>query len=79
MSQLNQDNMGAFQAKLKGATAEEIIARLKERLAGYKVPKQIHFVDELPRNVMGKVQKNELRQLVSEPDGTKNATEGAAS
>ncbi|MBE9554591.1 MAG: malonyl-CoA synthase, partial [Proteobacteria bacterium] len=43
-------------------TAEEIIARLKERLAGYKVPKQIHFVDELPRNVMGKVQKNVLRE-----------------
>jgi malonyl-CoA/methylmalonyl-CoA synthetase len=41
---------------------EEIIARLKERLAGYKVPKQVHFVDELPRNVMGKVQKNILRE-----------------
>ena len=40
---------------------EEVIAKLKERLAGYKVPKQIHFVDELPRNVMGKVQKNVLR------------------
>lgn len=42
-------------------SAEEIIAKLKERLAGYKVPKQVHFVDELPRNVMGKVQKNVLR------------------
>ena len=43
-------------------SAEEIIAKLKERLAGYKVPKQVHFVDELPRNVMGKVQKNLLRE-----------------
>ncbi len=43
-------------------TEDEIIARLKERLAGYKVPKQVHFVDELPRNVMGKVQKNILRE-----------------
>jgi malonyl-CoA/methylmalonyl-CoA synthetase len=42
-------------------SAEGIIAQLKERLAGYKVPKQIHFVDELPRNVMGKIQKNVLR------------------
>jgi malonyl-CoA/methylmalonyl-CoA synthetase len=42
--------------------AEEIVARLKQRLAGYKVPKQVHFVDELPRNVMGKVQKNILRE-----------------
>ena len=40
---------------------ETVIAALKEQLAGYKVPKQIHFVDELPRNVMGKIQKNVLR------------------
>src|SRR5690606_13289247 len=38
-----------------------LIAALKERLAGYKVPKAVHFVDQLPRNVMGKVQKNVLR------------------
>jgi malonyl-CoA/methylmalonyl-CoA synthetase len=43
-------------------SGEEIVARLKQRLAGYKVPKQVHFVDELPRNVMGKVQKNILRE-----------------
>jgi len=42
--------------------AETLIAALKEQLAGYKVPKQIHFVDELPRNVMGKIQKNVLRE-----------------
>lgn len=42
--------------------ADELIARMKERLAGYKVPKEVHFVDELPRNVMGKVQKNVLRE-----------------
>ncbi len=42
--------------------AEALIAALKEQLAGYKVPKEIHFVDELPRNVMGKIQKNVLRE-----------------
>ena len=42
--------------------AETLIAALKEQLAGYKVHKQIHFVDELPRNVMGKIQKNVLRE-----------------
>ncbi len=42
--------------------AETLIAALKEQLAGYKVPKEIHFVDELPRNVMGKIQKNVLRE-----------------
>jgi len=39
----------------------EIIHTLHGRLARYKVPKRILFVDELPRNTMGKVQKNLLR------------------
>jgi malonyl-CoA/methylmalonyl-CoA synthetase len=39
----------------------EIIGAIKARLAGYKIPKRIVFVDELPRNAMGKVQKNALR------------------
>ena len=39
----------------------EIIDALDRRLARYKVPKRIVFVDELPRNTMGKVQKNLLR------------------
>ncbi len=38
-----------------------IIAALKDRLANFKVPKRVYFVDELPRNTMGKVQKNALR------------------
>jgi malonyl-CoA/methylmalonyl-CoA synthetase len=40
----------------------EMIARLKTRLAGYKVPKRIHIVTELPRNAMGKVEKAVLRK-----------------
>ncbi len=39
-----------------------MIARAREQLAAYKAPKWILFVDELPRNAMGKVQKNLLRQ-----------------
>jgi malonyl-CoA/methylmalonyl-CoA synthetase len=39
-----------------------IIASLRERLANYKLPKQVHFIDALPRNTMGKVQKNLLRE-----------------
>jgi malonyl-CoA/methylmalonyl-CoA synthetase len=38
------------------------IAQLCERLARYKVPRRFLVVDELPRNAMGKVQKNILRQ-----------------
>lgn len=39
-----------------------VIAHLKAELANYKVPKRVHFLPELPRNAMGKVQKNVLRQ-----------------
>jgi malonyl-CoA/methylmalonyl-CoA synthetase len=46
-------------------TEEEMIAALKSEIAGFKVPKRIHFVAELPRNAMGKVQKNVLREKYS--------------
>ncbi len=39
----------------------QVIAALKSRIANFKVPKRVHFVPELPRNAMGKVQKNLLR------------------
>jgi malonyl-CoA/methylmalonyl-CoA synthetase len=45
----------------KVPTEAEVIAALKSKLANFKVPKQVHFVDDLPRNAMGKVQKNLLR------------------
>jgi len=43
-----------------------IIAELKQVLANYKVPKRVFFVDALPRNTMGKVQKNILRDEYAE-------------
>ncbi len=39
-----------------------LVAALKTRIAGFKVPKQVFVVNELPRNTMGKVQKNLLRE-----------------
>jgi fatty-acyl-CoA synthase len=39
---------------------DELIAFCRERLARFKVPKSVRFVDELPRNSMGKIQKSEL-------------------
>jgi acyl-CoA synthetase (AMP-forming)/AMP-acid ligase II len=43
------------------ATAEEIIAYARERIAGFKLPKSIDFVTALPRNPTGKVLRRELR------------------
>jgi malonyl-CoA/methylmalonyl-CoA synthetase len=40
----------------------EVVAALRERLAAFKLPKHVEVVDELPRNAMGKVQKNLLRE-----------------
>ena len=42
-------------------TADEIIAFAKSRIAGFKVPKSVDFVDALPRNASGKILKKELR------------------
>ena len=42
--------------------AAALIAELKGRIANFKVPKRVFVVGELPRNTMGKVQKNLLRE-----------------
>ncbi len=48
------------------AVSEQAITQaLKNAIANFKVPKQVHVVTELPRNAMGKVQKNLLRQQFS--------------
>jgi fatty-acyl-CoA synthase len=44
------------------ATADELTALCREQLAGFKVPKEISFLDALPRNPSGKVLKRDLRQ-----------------
>ena len=45
----------------------QIIASLKAKLANFKIPKRCVIVTELPRNAMGKVQKNLLREQYSDP------------
>jgi malonyl-CoA/methylmalonyl-CoA synthetase len=41
---------------------KDIVDALKGKLARFKQPKKVYFVSELPRNAMGKVQKNALRE-----------------
>lgn len=54
-----------------GASLSEdgIIEAVRRELAGFKVPKKVHLVADLPRNAMGKVQKNVLRDRYSQPAG----------
>ena len=51
-----------------GAACDEaaMLSALKTNLAGYKIPKRIVALGELPRNAMGKVQKNRLRDQFSD-------------
>jgi len=55
---------------LQGVQLDEsaIIAKLKRELANYKVPKRVIVLADLPRNAMGKVQKNVLRQTYAADD-----------
>lgn len=48
------------------AAADQVRAWCRDRLAGYKVPRYVVVLDELPRNAAGKVLKPELRALVLE-------------
>ena len=54
----------AFVVPRDGAslTTEQLIEFYRERLAGFKVPRQFEFIDLLPRNASGKVLKKELRE-----------------
>ncbi|HEX3286150.1 MAG TPA: long-chain-fatty-acid--CoA ligase FadD2 [Mycobacterium sp.] len=55
----------AFVVKTEGASIDEDAIKnyVKENLARYKVPREVIFLDELPRNPTGKVLKRELREM----------------
>ena len=58
------EGVTAVVVKDKAATLDEaaVVNALDGRLAKFKMPKRVVFVDDLPRNTMGKVQKNVLRE-----------------
>ncbi|HDI59868.1 MAG TPA: long-chain fatty acid--CoA ligase [Desulfobacteraceae bacterium] len=49
-------------------TAEEVVAFCKEKMAAYKVPRQVEFIDALPKSAVGKILRKELRRLGAEPE-----------
>ncbi|MEP7061054.1 MAG: AMP-binding protein [Betaproteobacteria bacterium] len=48
-------------------TEASVIGALKREIAHFKLPKRVVFADDLPRNAMGKVQKNVLRESLATP------------
>ena len=47
------------------ATRENITRYMRDKVAPYKVPKRIEFMEELPVSAVGKVLKRELREIMS--------------
>jgi len=56
----------AFIVKADDITEEELIKFCEEKLARYKVPREVHFLLELPRNASKKLLRRELRHLLEE-------------
>jgi acyl-CoA synthetase (AMP-forming)/AMP-acid ligase II len=58
------ESVKAFIVRKPGASLSpgELIAFARERIAGYKVPRSVDFIDALPRNPTGKILKRELRK-----------------
>jgi fatty-acyl-CoA synthase len=52
-----------------GLTVEDIHAFCRDRIAGYKVPRVIRFVDAFPMTVTGKIQKFEMRTAMEREAG----------
>jgi fatty-acyl-CoA synthase len=53
--------VSAFVVRKGEVSEDELVAHLRERLAGFKLPKRVVFVEDLPRNASGKILKRELR------------------
>jgi malonyl-CoA/methylmalonyl-CoA synthetase len=54
----------AFVETSEALGSEAIVAALRDRLASFKIPKDVRFTDGLPRNAMGKIDKPALRNLL---------------
>jgi long-chain acyl-CoA synthetase len=62
-----------------GVGADELVDFARERLAGYKLPRSVDFVSELPRTPAGKVLKRELRARYASSDALAASTAQARS
>jgi acyl-CoA synthetase (AMP-forming)/AMP-acid ligase II len=51
----------------KTLTKEQLIEHCRQRIGGYKVPRQMVFLPALPKSAMGKILKTEIRKEYSDP------------
>ncbi len=51
------------------ATEAELTAFIRERIAGYKTPKHVVFLESIPKTPVGKILRREVRELLAEPGG----------
>lgn len=49
-------------AQTETLTAEDVLAHCRNHLTGYKVPRRVHFIDELPKNPIGKILRRKLQE-----------------
>jgi long-chain acyl-CoA synthetase len=63
--QYRGESLKAFVVPKPGETLteEEVIAYSRERLAAYKVPREVEFMEELPKSAVGKILRRELREM----------------
>jgi fatty-acyl-CoA synthase len=59
----------------KDISEDDAKKHVKSNLAGYKVPREVEFLDELPRNATGKILKRKLAEREEEQSG-RTATTG---
>ena len=62
----------AFVVKSGDVDEDALKAHAKDNLARYKVPREVVFLDELPRNPTGKILKRELREMAADGDEDKS-------
>lgn len=60
----------AYVVTKKVVSEEEILGFCKTHLAPYKVPQNIVFLDELPKNTTGKILRRALKKKLSEEEAT---------
>ncbi|MFN4224785.1 MAG: AMP-binding protein [Hyphomonas sp.] len=64
----SEEELHAFVVRRdQSLTAQDVIAHCSLHLTGYKRPRKIHFVDELPKSPIGKILRRELRTMVMKP------------